>query len=684
MDADDDADESKLHKEASELFAIMQGGSDDNFPDPESYGNFAQKQNIGSEELKDGGDALEDADLDEATSLVYEHKDEAVAKQHAEVHAELRQAATTQRDLVLRARAEKRALAAKVQTLTRSVLDGEVERERTLANIGRVLDSLNREVAETIGALIEPRLTALRREKAAAAEKLKAAHETEEREMRDFTGMREQLAVLRGLLLGYSGVGAGVGAASQTAPPPPNPSAPSTSSIPGQSPQTPQAQDKAARATLGSSGSYFAKFPSAKAAGAAKAAAAGPVDAIMQAMKAHLLELAKIHASKAGPATGVRAGTDVAEAAGGGLGALEKEATKKGINAMMELHAHSICDVVAALNTPAPSAARAPPPPQSSSSKAPLPPAPAFRAAQGQGASRAEGAEMKKVWRDLRRVSHAECERNKALAAPWSVCSRAWHAADDGDMATLRPLVDEWFNNDAVLNFSNPSHGGFTPLMAASRKGNLSVVTLLLSAPGTSVNKGDNYGCTALIASARYGHAKIVRLLLATDGIHDVNKSASDGCNALMWAAYHGRAEVIRTLLAVPNININATAKKSYWSNRTALDIAVFRRQMDCAALLRAAGGNGQAELMRLVGEEKAISDEILGATDKDSNTLAQQIQALKAGVESDVEAFAIARRAQAEPQIKDLQGRLEGLQGKLKAVQARISEMGLGGKLST
>ena len=71
---------------------------------------------------------------------------------------------------------------------------------------------------------------------------------------------------------------------------------------------------------------------------------------------------------------------------------------------------------------------------------------------------------------------------NAKKAAPDGTGKRIWDAAKTGDMATLRPLAEEWMGN-AVLN-CDPDHDGYTPLHVCSSHYKLQAVRLLLATPG--------------------------------------------------------------------------------------------------------------------------------------------------------------------------------------------------------
>ncbi len=71
-------------------------------------------------------------------------------------------------------------------------------------------------------------------------------------------------------------------------------------------------------------------------------------------------------------------------------------------------------------------------------------------------------------------------------------------------------------------------------------------------------------GYTALMAASRKGHVEVVRLLLARQGV-EVNKTTPDGITALMVASYKGQVEVARLLLARQDVEsvVAATSESS-------------------------------------------------------------------------------------------------------------------------
>ena len=71
-----------------------------------------------------------------------------------------------------------------------------------------------------------------------------------------------------------------------------------------------------------------------------------------------------------------------------------------------------------------------------------------------------------------------------AREAPAGTGRRIYDAAKKGDMAVLRPLVQEWTGNEYVLNWANRELAGWTPLIIGSREGKVEAVRLLLATPG--------------------------------------------------------------------------------------------------------------------------------------------------------------------------------------------------------
>ena len=72
-----------------------------------------------------------------------------------------------------------------------------------------------------------------------------------------------------------------------------------------------------------------------------------------------------------------------------------------------------------------------------------------------------------------------------AKSPPEGTGKRIYDAAKAGDVAALRPLLQEWSGHD-VLNWANPDDSGWTPLIVGCREGKTEAVRLLIATPGES------------------------------------------------------------------------------------------------------------------------------------------------------------------------------------------------------
>ncbi|QGI98349.1 hypothetical protein CEK26_011418 [Fusarium fujikuroi] len=101
--------------------------------------------------------------------------------------------------------------------------------------------------------------------------------------------------------------------------------------------------------------------------------------------------------------------------------------------------------------------------------------------------------------------------------------------------------------------------GWFTdsPLVAASRRGDLNTVRLLLAMDEIRPNASSNYGDTALTAAAQAGLVDVVKVLI-TDGRIEIDYENRDGRNALSFAAESGSEVAVSELLATRAANPNS------------------------------------------------------------------------------------------------------------------------------
>lgn len=149
-----------------------------------------------------------------------------------------------------------------------------------------------------------------------------------------------------------------------------------------------------------------------------------------------------------------------------------------------------------------------------------------------------------------------------------------WLASRAGHHDVVRLLLEAradmeavWFHSLAEMDMSDqadpdevemePEHAwgvagsgrGLTALAAASAKGRIQVVKILLEAGANQDAQGhDSGGIPPLVASARCGQTQVVRTLLQARAL--VNSvSPVDGGSALGWAASEGRHLVAELLL---------------------------------------------------------------------------------------------------------------------------------------
>jgi ankyrin repeat protein len=133
------------------------------------------------------------------------------------------------------------------------------------------------------------------------------------------------------------------------------------------------------------------------------------------------------------------------------------------------------------------------------------------------------------------------------------------------------------------------THDGLTPLLLAARCGRPSVVKLLLD-NGADISAADNTGRTVLIYAATGnidemlgGNFRSVEILLSKGA--RVDTQGNDGWTALMGASFFGDVPSVRLLLENhANLNIREN------QGRTALGLAIYRKNYDVVEILRTAG----------------------------------------------------------------------------------------------
>ena len=128
--------------------------------------------------------------------------------------------------------------------------------------------------------------------------------------------------------------------------------------------------------------------------------------------------------------------------------------------------------------------------------------------------------------------------------------STALHLAiRDNDTASALELIAR--GNSALINSCNVK--GVTPLVFASQRGNVEVVTALLNANANTMSASLS-GSTALIQGSHFGHLNVVRQLLRHGAPIEQNNYKQT--TALMRASQEGHEDVVRELIAY-GANVN-------------------------------------------------------------------------------------------------------------------------------
>ena len=104
---------------------------------------------------------------------------------------------------------------------------------------------------------------------------------------------------------------------------------------------------------------------------------------------------------------------------------------------------------------------------------------------------------------------------------------KLWNAANQGEIKTMNPILDEWSGNEHVLNWKIPGNKS-SPLITACINNKVECVKSLLTTPGVDINMGDINNLTGLFWAAIKGHLNVVNLLIEREGI-DLNKAPTSG-----------------------------------------------------------------------------------------------------------------------------------------------------------
>ena len=163
------------------------------------------------------------------------------------------------------------------------------------------------------------------------------------------------------------------------------------------------------------------------------------------------------------------------------------------------------------------------------------------------------------------------------------LAQRIWIAAGEGDIATLRLLLQEAQGRPEMLNWQDEY--GYTPLCVGCFYGRVDVVRLLTSTQGVELNRGDNGGMTPLHAACFFGRLEVVAVLLDVPGIVEkVNVVDNYGFSACHYAAREGYADIVQALSAVPVTDLNLRDTEVGW---TALMVGVFNCRIEVVRVLQ-------------------------------------------------------------------------------------------------
>ncbi len=171
------------------------------------------------------------------------------------------------------------------------------------------------------------------------------------------------------------------------------------------------------------------------------------------------------------------------------------------------------------------------------------------------------------------------------------------------------------------------NHYGVTPLLQASRNGDVEVMRALLDA-GAQPTRWHAEGETPLMAAARTGKVEAVKLLLDRGSFVNAADPFQEE-TALMWASAEGHLEVVKTLLAAgadPNLkaHVSTLTERSHADHPsggfTALMFAVrdgytdvAKALIDGGADLKLTNGDGaSAAIVAIVNDRFDLAKELI------------------------------------------------------------------------
>jgi ankyrin repeat protein len=109
---------------------------------------------------------------------------------------------------------------------------------------------------------------------------------------------------------------------------------------------------------------------------------------------------------------------------------------------------------------------------------------------------------------------------------------------EKGDLPTLKDLL----RNGTNVNAKDFAQYGGTPLMLASKTGNMDIVNELIK-HGAKINDKNIEGFSPIIIASENGQLKVANELIRNGA--DLKEATNDGNTALIWAVRKGNEKIL-------------------------------------------------------------------------------------------------------------------------------------------